>query len=486
MIADRLRAAILQAAISGKLTDQRPEDGTATELLEQIEAERAALVKAKRLKKQVSLPVLVSDDQPLLVPGNWAWAPLGNLVTVNPDGSASTYGLSEDLWVLDLEDIEKGAGRILQRFTLKERNSLSSKASFLPGDVLYGKLRPYLNKVVVADRPGVCTTEILVLRPSSGINSEYLSRLLRSPHFSDYASAKVYGTKMPRLGTNDLRSRSVPVPPFAEQKRIVAKLDEVLPLIDQLAELEREREHLDREFAKAIERAILQAAISGKLTKQHPEDGTATELLETIKTERQQLEKEGKIKKQKPMPPVGREDEPFELPGTWKWVRLGEIGSWAAGSTPSRSKPEFYGGDIPWVKSGEVKQGRIAVTEETITEDALISCSVRLNPPGSVLVAMYGANIGDTGVLEIAATTNQAVCACIPYVGVDSGFLRYFIGFSKQYLKMQGAGGAQPNISRTKIIDVPFPVPPEFEQERIAAKLDRVLPLVRDLGALVT
>lgn len=183
---------------------------------------------------------------------------------------------------------------------------------------------------------------------------------------------------------------------------------------------------------------------------------------------------------------MDKENEPFELPSAWKWVRLGEIGSWAAGSTPSRSKPELYGGDIPWVKSGEVKQGRIATTEETITEMALTNCSVRLNPPGSVLVAMYGANIGDTGVLEIAATTNQAVCACIPFTGVDSGFLSYFMGFSKQDLKRQGAGGAQPNISRTKIIDVPFPLAPRADQSRVARMLDQTLPLVQGIKGLVT
>ena len=131
------------------------------------------------------------------------------------------------------------------------------------------------------------------------------------------------GQKRVPLGA--LTNLPIPVPPLAEQGRIVAKLHEVLPLIDQLAELEREREYLDREFAKAIERAILQAAISGKLTKQHPEDGTAKGLLETIKTERQQLEKEGKIKKQKSLPPVDKTDEPFDLPDSWVWSRLGRV-----------------------------------------------------------------------------------------------------------------------------------------------------------------
>lgn len=491
MIAEKLRQAVLQAAISGQLTEQRLQDGTAAELLEQIAAKRARLVKEGKLKKQKSLPNIGENDDPFALPDSWRWIRFGDLVEFRmgktPKRAEQKYWLRGSVPWVSISDMAQGetitstresvsdeaisdafggvvspAGTLIMSFKLT-----IGRCSFLGVDAVH-------NEAIISVFPIVDTWEIL---PS------YLAYAL--PIFSSHGDVKA-AMKGNTLNSTSLNLMMVSLPPLAEQERIVAKLDQIMPMIDKLEKLEREREYLDREFAKAIERAILQAAISGKLTKQHPEDGTATELLETIKTERQQLEKEGKIKKQKPLPPVDKADEPFELPGMWAWVRLGEIGSWAAGSTPSRSNPELYRGDIPWVKSGEVKQGRITTTEETITEEALNSCSLRINPPGSVLVAMYGANIGDTGVLEISATTNQAVCACIPFTCINSGFLSYFIIFSKQYLKKQGAGGAQPNISRAKIVDVPFPLAPRADQSRVVRVLDQTVPLVREIGELVS
>ena len=154
---------------------------------------------------------------------------------------------------------------------------------------------------------------------------------------------------------------------------------------------------------------------------------------------------------------------------------MGEIGIWKSGSTPSRTNSRYYSGDIPWVKSGEVKQGRITKTEETITEQALSECSLSLNPKGSVLVAMYGANIGEVGILDIEATTNQAICACKTFTAFDERYLLNLIASLKPYFISQGAGAAQPNISREKIIATPFPLPPLHEQHRIVAKIDQLM-----------
>lgn len=161
-------------------------------------------------------------------------------------------------------------------------------------------------------------------------------------------------------------------------------------------------------------------------------------------------------------------------------------GIWKSGSTPSRTNSSYYGGDIPWVKSGEVKQGRIIQTSETITQEALKSCSLDLNSVGSVLVAMYSANIGEVGVLEIAATTNQAVCACKPYLGIDNIFLNYLLISLKQNFIGQGAGAAQPNISRKKIIHTIVPLPPLAEQHRIVAKIEQLMARCDELETLGT
>ena len=160
---------------------------------------------------------------------------------------------------------------------------------------------------------------------------------------------------------------------------------------------------------------------------------------------------------------------------------MGEIGSWASGATPSRTHAEYFGGNIPWLKTGDLTDGYVSSTPETITELALAKTSVRLNPVGSVLMAMYGATIGKLGILKIAATTNQACCACIPHDGVWNKYLFYYLmARRKDFVKM-GEGGAQPNISKEKIVNSIIPLPPLAEQKRVVAKLEELLPLCERL-----
>ena len=169
---------------------------------------------------------------------------------------------------------------------------------------------------------------------------------------------------------------------------------------------------------------------------------------------------------------------PFDIPDSWKWVRLGNIGDWGAGATPSRTHPEYYGGNIPWLKTGDLTDSYIDAIPETITELALEKTSVRLNPAGSVLIAMYGATIGKLGILSIAATTNQACCACFPLGGLDNKYLFYFLMAQKPVFIKQGEGGAQPNISKEKIVSTLMPVPPLEEQRRIVVMLERMFPII--------
>lgn len=169
---------------------------------------------------------------------------------------------------------------------------------------------------------------------------------------------------------------------------------------------------------------------------------------------------------------------PFEIPESWEWVRLGSIGDWGSGATPSRTHPEYYGGNIPWLKTGDLNDGYIKSVPEFITYLALEKTSVRLNPVGSVLIAMYGATIGKLGILSIPATTNQACCACLPYSDFFNEYLFYFLMSQKQAFIKRGEGGAQPNISKEKIISTLMPVPPVEEQHRIVKKLKILLPVI--------
>ena len=173
--------------------------------------------------------------------------------------------------------------------------------------------------------------------------------------------------------------------------------------------------------------------------------------------------------------PVLLENLPFEIPNSWCWVRLGDIGDWGAGATPPRGNPEYYNGSIPWIKTGELNNGYIYSSEETITEKALQNCSLRYNNVGDILIAMYGATIGKLGIAGVKLTTNQACCACTPYAGFYNLYLFYLLMAEKDYFVKLGAGGAQPNISREKIINYIVPLPPYNEQRRIVERLKMVL-----------
>ena len=246
-----------------------------------------------------------------------------------------------------------------------------------------------------------------------------------------------------------------------------------------------------------LKNSILQMAVQGKLVPQDPNDEPASVLLERIRAEKEKLIKEGKIKKEKnpsvifrgadnlPYEKIGKnepvciaDEVPFEIPESWEWVRLGSIGDWGSGATPSRTTPEYYNGNIPWLKTGDLNDGYITHIPETITERALLETSVRLNPIGSVLIAMYGATIGKLGILQTPATTNQACCACIPFTGIYNEFLFYFLMSQKLAFIKRGEGGAQPNISKEKIVATLMPLPPKAEQKRIVEKLHILQPYI--------
>ena len=229
---------------------------------------------------------------------------------------------------------------------------------------------------------------------------------------------------------------------------------------------------------KALRQKILDLAIHGKLVPQDPNDEPASVLLERIRAEKERLIKEGKIKKpKKSKAACDKPHYPFELPKGWVWTTLGEIGSWQSGATPSRMNKDYYGGNIPWLKTGDLNDGTIIYIPEYITQRALEETSVRLNPKGSVLIAMYGATIGKIGILSFPATTNQACCACYEY-SINQMFLFYFLLANRENFIAMGGGGAQPNISKEKIISTNMPLPPLKEQERIVEEIERWLSFV--------
>ncbi|WP_236180917.1 restriction endonuclease subunit S [Pseudomonas mosselii] len=237
---------------------------------------------------------------------------------------------------------------------------------------------------------------------------------------------------------------------------------------------------------KKLRELILELAVRGKLIEQNSSDEPASELLKNIAKEKALLIENKTIRKGKQLPDIEQNEMQFKLPVGWECVRLGQIGDWGAGATPARGNPNYYGGEMPWFKSGELVADFISDSEESVTELALEECSLRRNKPGDVLIAMYGATIGKTAILNVEGTTNQAVCACTPFNGVFNRYLLLALKALKTNFIGQGAGGAQPNISREKIIATVTGLPPLAEQHRIVAKVDELMALCDRLEARQT
>ena len=460
MIADRLRTAVLQAAISGRLTDQRPEDGTAEELLEQIAAERAALVKKKKIKKQKLLPRVNVDDQAFVLPASWSWISFGETISLlsGRDLTPEQYSDRPDgiPYITGASNFSNGS-IIVNRWTAQPLTVAHQ------GDLLITCKGTIGDLAVLEEVEAHIARQIMAITCLQ-VRRGYIAAFLEYSVASLKAQAK---SMIPGISRDMLLTTPLPLPPLAEQERIVAKLEELLPLIDQLAALEREREAVDRTFARALERAILQAAISGKLTKQHPEDGTAEELLETIKTERQQLEKEGKIKKQKPLPPVDKTDEPFDLPDSWVWSRLGRVFNMQAGKNVAVGNISEVG-EYPCYGGNGIR-GYVA----------------DYNRDGTYpIIGRQGALCGNINVASgrFFATEHAVVVETFSHTSPAWAAL----ALEQLNLNQYATATAQPGLSVEKLKVVPVPVPPVDEQERIAAKLDRALPLARGLGELVS
>lgn len=224
----KIEKSILQYAMQGKLVEQDSTNEPASNLIERIKEEKEELIKNKIIKKEKALPEITGSEIPFDIPESWEWVRLKDISTFGNFESVQPSMVQEDDWVLDLEDIEKGAGILLNRTTNKEKNVKSNKYKFNKGNVLYGKLRPYLNKVIIAPEDGVCTTEIFPLNFLGGISPEYMQFALMSPYFVNYANRCSYGVKMPRMGTTQTAMAVIPLPPLKEQLKIVDELKRLL------------------------------------------------------------------------------------------------------------------------------------------------------------------------------------------------------------------------------------------------------------------
>ena len=254
----------------------------------------------------------------------------------------------------------------------------------------------------------------------------------------------------------------IPLPPLSEQNRIIAEIEYYFALISTIEQSQSDLQ----DIIKQTKSKILDLAIHGKLVPQDPNDEPASELLKRINPKAEITCDNGHSRK---------------LPKGWIWTILGSVGIWQAGGTPSRSNKSYFGGNIPWLKTGDLNDGYISEIPESITEKAVANSSAKINPIGSVLIAMYGATIGKLGILTFPASTNQACCACIKYFAITQSYLFYFLLSHRAAFIAKGGGGAQPNISKEIIVNTVIPLPPLAEQQRIVAKIEELFSVLDNI-----
>ncbi|EGQ9289281.1 MULTISPECIES: restriction endonuclease subunit S [Vibrio] len=521
----KLRELILELAVRGKLVPQDPNDEPASVLLERIAAEKAQLVKEKKIKKPRKYEPIDDNSLPFNIPSSWKWArieALGHDLGQKKPDKTFTY--------VDVGSINKELGYIDEPSIL-EHSEAPSRARKLvqKNTVIYSTVRPYLLNIAVIDRDfnpePIASTAFAIIHPLSGISSSYIYRYLRSPSFIEYVESVQTGIAYPAINDKQFFFGLIPVPPSAEQHRIVAKVDELMALCDQLEQQTEDSieahqvlvttlldtlpnsadadelmqnwarisEHFDTLFTTEesidqLKQTILQLAVMGKLVPQDPSDEPAAELLKRIAEEKAQLVKDKKIKKQKALPPISEDEKPFELPSGWEWERIGTFGIVGTGATPSRSNPKYW--DDPkynWVSSGETSELFVSTTKEKVSELAIQETNVSIYPSGTLIVAMYGQGKTRGQITELTkpAGTNQA-CAAIQLIEKNEShkdFVKLYFRKSYEELRSNAAGGAQPNLNVGKVQSTVIAVPPLNEQRRINTKVNELLTVCDHLKA---
>ncbi|WP_269497025.1 restriction endonuclease subunit S [Castellaniella sp. S9] len=531
----KLRELILTLAMQGKLVPQDPNEKPASELLKEIEAEKQRLVKTGTIRKPKSLPPVTEQEKLYALPQEWEWVRLGAIASYIQRGKGPSYVDFSTHRVISQKcvrwyglDIEPA--RYIDPESLEKYESLR----FLQGgDLLWNStgtgtigracLVPYdLNSTeLVAD------SHVTIVRALS-VNNKFLWRWIQSPGVQAGIETSASGTtNQIELNTSTVINHLIPLPPLAEQKRIVAKIDELMARCDELEKLrtaqqgarltvhataikqllniakpdqhQRAQTFLAEHFGELytvkenvaeLRKAILQLAMMGKLVPQNPDDQPASELLKEIEAEKQRLVKEGKIKKPKPLPPIKLEEVPYALPQGWDWVRLGSVGSFERGKSkhrPRNDKRLFEGGTYPFVQTGDVSRAKK-------TKDQILTCGNFYNDFGlqqsrlwekKTLCITIAANIAETGFLGMDACIPDSVVAFLSVDPVLSKLVKVFIDVAKDDLERFAPSTAQKNINLAIINELVFPLPPSSELHRIVAKVDQLMDLCDSLDQQV-
>ena len=510
MTGQQLKNSILQMAVQGKLVPQDPNDEPASVLLERIRAEKEQLIKEGKIKKEKNPsvifrgadnlpyekvgknePVCIADEVPFDIPESWEWVRLGTISTyAETKKKVNAQDADPNLWGLDLEDIEKG-GQLISQKTVGERKAVGDKTIFKCGDILYSKLRPYLLKILVAPNNGICTPEIVPFNLYGKVNAYYIVEFLKSPYVDQVINSVTYGVKMPRVGTETMTSLLVPLPPISEQARIITKLRCVFPEVQSYNTAYEKGEKLTTEFPIQLKKSILQYAVQGNLVPQDPADEPASVLLERIRTEKEQLVKAGKIKRDKHESVIFRRDNsyyeisgkkevciddeiPFEIPDSWIWVRLGTALSQAS-TGPFGSmvhKEDYVESGIPIVNPANIIQGNIS------SEKIKKVSNATANRLSSYKLKTFDIIIGRRGEMGRSAVVESHqegwLCGTGCFFVTPSKLLlpQYLVfllnsPFVKAALTKNSVGTTMNNLNHNILQSLLIPVPPINEQKKI-------------------
>ena len=509
MTPEQLKASILQRAMEGKLVPQNPNDEPASELLKRIKAEKEKLIsegKIKRDKKETE--IFRSDDGkhyekfadgstqeidvPYDIPNTWEWVRVGNICTTNIGLTFKPSEVQETgIPIYKANNIKNGKISTLDLAFVSEKTIIKENEWLNKNDILMAVRsgsKQLVGKTAIVGNLKTKTSFgafMSVIRPIS-VSSTFMNYFFQSSHFrSQLDDANT--TTIFQVTQKMLKGTLLPLPPLAEQKRIVAQIERALKKVEIYAESYNRLEQLDKEFPDKLKKSILQYAMQGKLVEQDPNDESVEVLLEKIRAEKQKLFEEGKIKKKDlDISIVSQGDDnsyyeevPYKIPENWEWVKLGSIGIWNSGATPPKANCSYYSSaTIPWLLTGDLTDSYITNIPNKISELALKETSVKVNPTGSILIAMYGATVGKLGILTFPATTNQACCACSKLFQIEKLYLFYFLMAERNNFKFRAEGGAQPNISKNKIINTFIPLPPLSEQTRIVDKIEESFAII--------
>lgn len=475
MNAQDLKNSILQLAVQGKLVEQRAEEGTARELLEQIKLEKDQLIKDKKIKKSKPLPEITEEEIPYEIPESWEWVRLGNIIILQS---------GQDLQPAFYNSEEKGIPYLTGASNIEDGNIIinrwteSPKAIANQGDLLL-TCKGTVGKTTILNLSEVHIARQIMGIRTLGASILYIKLFVESQITYLKSKAK---SMIPGIERNNVLNLCIPVPPLEEQHRIVAKIEEILPYIDQYDKAYTKLETFNKKFPEDMKKSILQMAMQGKLVEQRPEEGTADELYERIIVEKAQLVKEGKIKKDKRTIDriVKEEDIPFEIPENWKWVYLGTILNKLTDGT--HRTPKYVMAGVKFVSVKDMSSGNLCLDNtKFITQEEHEELYARCNPErGDILLS----KVGTTGVPAIVDTDEIfSLFVSVALLKLNSKCIYnkylYYVIYSPLVQKQASAntrGVGNKNWVLDAIADTVVPLPPLEEQKRIVAKIEEFLP----------